>query len=338
MVDSSGLRQPSAGGWQSQGDTWRRDATIGEAGEGDGAPLGAVETTGEANEDDLQVLRYCDFRDFVQHLGIDRRTDASGLVMVAAHHMFAAPLPPDWSEHVDESSARVYFFNALTGESLWIHPEEAMFRQIIEEVRSWRPNQPLSEIFEMSNAHLRKAYSEATEGMSAWSGPYDAPQGPEETGQSPEHGEATVQYYYNSQTGESRWADPRHSVEYDLRQRHTILCECMAAHTQNLAKMAKTGSSDEEDDRSPENIQAFVASLWESLGSGSLPLPRSAEAPSVSPPHSIRRPAYLPEGSDTVRSSMSYLTARSTQSCSTEEARAEALSGEPSIAPRHSVD
>lgn len=269
-----------------------------------------------------KVLQYCDFRDFLRFLGIDPRVDASGLVMVAAHHMFASALPPHWSEHIDESSSRVYFFNKLTGESAWSHPQEALFRELIDEVRCWRPDECIETVFARSDAHLRQAHARAVESMSQWSGPYDAPQGPEEA---PEFGGESSQFFYNATTGESRWSDPRQSVEFDLRQCHSILSECVAGHTQTLAKMSSNDelSSDGEDERRPPLVQAFVQNLWESIGT--LPLPsRQIEAPADAVPKQglPTRPAFLAPGDDTVRSSMSYLTARSETSC-TAEARGE---------------
>lgn len=281
-----------------------------------------------SGQGELQVLQYCDFRDFVQHLGIEPHVDASGLVMVAAHHMFASSLPPSWSEQVDESSSRVYFFNRSSGESLWSHPQEEIFKELIEEVRCWRPDLPLEVIFARSDAHLRKAHSRAAEAMSHWSGPYDVPQGPEEA---PEFGEAP-QFYYNSATAEIRWVDPRQSVEFDLRQRHTILCECIAAHTQTLAKMAKhSDSSEDEDERSPDSsVQAFIQNLWESLGTLPLPVRQPDALPTdAAPPNGIGRPAHLPAGDDTVRSSMSYLTARSTVSQQDEVRGESSARGDP---------
>lgn len=262
------------------------------------------------------VLRYCDFRDFLVHLGIDPRVDASGLVMVAAHHMFAAPLPPHWSEQIDESSSRVYFFNRVSGESLWVHPQAELFRELIEDLRCWPPDEPLEGIFARSDAHLRQAHRNAVEGVSQWTS-YDAPQGPEEA---PEFGDA-AQFFFNAITGESRWSDPRQSVEFDLRQRHSILCECIAAHTQNLAKMAKmhpsSDSSEGENDlNANRSVQALVQNLWESIGTLPLPVRREAAPSEAAPPEGARRPAHLPAGDDTVRSSMSYLTARSNASCS----------------------
>lgn len=289
-----------------------------ESGEGpDGAGSGRSNLSNSAPREGQEVLQYCDFRDFIRHLGIDPRVDASGLVMVAAHHMFAAALPPSWSEQIDESSSRVYFFNQLSGDSLWVHPQAELFRELTEEVRSWPPDEPLEAIFARSDAHLRQAHRNAVESVAQWSA-YDAPQGPEEA---PEFGDS-AQFFFNATTGESRWSDPRQSVEFDLRQRHSILCECIAAHTQTLSRMAKGMSSDSsegENEREAERgVQALVQNLWESLGTLPLPVRREA-APDVAAapaPEGARRPAHLPAGDDTVRSSMSYLTARSSASCS----------------------
>mmetsp|Transcript_60501 Transcript_60501/g.155915 ORF Transcript_60501/g.155915 Transcript_60501/m.155915 type:complete len:307 (-) Transcript_60501:51-971(-) len=265
---------------------------------------------------DVRVLQYIDFRDFLWHLGIDPRVDASGLVMVAAHHMFAAPLPPHWSEQFDEGS-RVYFHNSTTDESLWGHPHEKMFKELVAELETWRPDEPLADVYQKCDAHLRKAQKQASEAISQWTS-HDAPKGPEEA---PENGDgAAAQFYFNNSTGESRWEDPRESVEFDLRQRHAILCECIVTHTQTLAKMlpqTSTRSSESSDgETDAPSVQALVQSLWQSLGT--LPLPaRQSEMPDAPLPAADRRPAHLPSsgGDDTVRSSLSYLTARSTASC-----------------------
>ncbi|CAJ1342882.1 unnamed protein product [Effrenium voratum] len=74
----------------------------------------------------VQALRYCNFEDFLEHLNINH-TSPGGMAMAAAQHMFSAPLPPQWSEQIDENSSRVYFFNRATGESLWTHPQKTIF-------------------------------------------------------------------------------------------------------------------------------------------------------------------------------------------------------------------
>lgn len=264
----------------------------------------------------MRPLQYCEFVNFVSHLGIDPSADGNDLVIVAAQGMFSAPLPPNWSEQLDAENSRVYFYNSLTDESLWVHPQEVLFKELVEEVKLWRPDEPVEKLFGRCETHLRQAHKLTIESLSQWAGPYDAPpSGPEEA---PEDRETASQFFYNAATGESIWADPRLAAEHDLRQRHAILSSCLAAQTQSLARLSNADSSDEED------VQAFVHSLWESLGA--LPRPaRDGLSAEASPPASLgvggspapsaRRPSHLlGDGKDTVRSSISYLSARS--SCS----------------------
>merc|ERR1711988_1733940 len=85
--------------------------------------------------------------------------------------------------------------------------------------------------------------------------------------------------------------------------------------------MAAESSDDGEDYRPQEKVQAFWRNLWASwqrpMASPSRN-PMDVQTPPSVGPQGNRRPAHLPEGSDTVRSSMSYLTARSTTSCDEE--------------------
>jgi len=263
-------------------------------------------------------LQFCDFTDFLRHLDVPLASDASDLAMVAAQRMFSAPLPPHWSEQIDEGSSRVYFFNPITGESLWLHPQEALFRELIEEVRSWSPDMSLEGACARSEAHLQHAHSCAVAAIEQWCA-YSAPHGPEEA---PELGR-TAQFYYNAATGESSWVNPREAVEFELRQRHAILCECVAAHSQNLAKAVTSSESSDGEDMSLSSggAQALVRSLWESLGP--LPLPLLAARPADLPPANASpgRRTAVSGGEDTVRSSRSFLSARSDLSCAADTAR-----------------
>lgn len=270
-------------------------------------------------QNEIQVLQYCDFEDFIRHLGIDPSAEGTELVMVAAQWMFASQLPPHWSEQIDESSSRVYFFNRATGESLWMHPREAVFRELIDEVRGWQADQPLEGICARSDAHLRQAHSRAVESIKQWSA-YPVAQGPEEA---PEVGKAS-QFYFNASSGESSWVDPREDAEFDLRLRHSILCECVSSHSQNLQRTASSDSSDGEVDGrlSSGGAQALVRGLWEALGPLPLPLAAPARPADLPPlgdsPGRRLSSSLLSTGDDTVRSSLSYLSARSTMSCAEE--------------------
>lgn len=271
---------------------------------------------------DVQVLHFCDVTDFFQVLAVDPSTDPTGLLTTAARAMFSSPLPPHWSEHVDEGSSRVYFYNGLTGESSWAHPQENLFREVMDEVRHWHADDPLEVVVKRSDEHLRRAHGLAAEGISQWSGPYDAPQGePEEVR---ENLEGTAHFFFNAATGESLWVDPRVAAEYDLKQRHAILMECLVAHAQMLAQGGLAG--DAPDTQLPYDVTVFATGMWESLGALPLQSPGAEVSMASSAPPSTRRNAYMLEGNDTVRSGMSYLTARST--CSTGNA-----ADSPTVAP-----
>lgn len=253
-----------------------------------------------------EALNYCNFEDFLEHLGLDH-TSASGLTIAAAQQMFSAPLPPQWSEQVDENSSRVYFFNRATGDSLWMHPQKSIFEDLLQEVQCWQPDNSLEEIAARADAHLRQAQRTAVEALAQWSA-FDAPQGPEEA---PEFAESS-QFYFNATAGESSWADPRQSVEFDLRLRHSILSECISAfRVLGLPDESSEGEvSSHADGRDVALPQAFGGDLGELLGSLTLPLRHveRLELPKAGVP--IR--PNVSAGDETGRTELSYLTARST--------------------------
>lgn len=253
-----------------------------------------------------EVMRFCDFTEFTRHLGIDPNTASDSPLMVAARRMFADPLPPLWSEQVDEASSRVYFFHRITGESLWMHPQESLFREIVAEVGAWKADEgeTTESVLARSEGFLRLAHGRALDAIAQWSGPYDVPQGgPEEA--APED-EGAQQFYFNSATGESCWSDPRQSVEFDLRQVHAVLCDCLAAFA--AAQKADVSSEEDDLDRSRTFGQSFRDNLMLSLK-----LPLAAMPMDASPPSGAgtARPSHLPPEIDTSRSGATYLTARS---------------------------
>merc|ERR1712151_1333266 len=69
---------------------------------------------------------------FVQSLGIDPIKESDMLWI--AEEAFHAQLPPSWSEHTDERG-RVYFHNAAAGESMWQHPLDSLFHEIVDYYR-----------------------------------------------------------------------------------------------------------------------------------------------------------------------------------------------------------
>mmetsp|Transcript_121229 Transcript_121229/g.387335 ORF Transcript_121229/g.387335 Transcript_121229/m.387335 type:complete len:218 (-) Transcript_121229:1097-1750(-) len=87
------------------------------------------------------VLRRPEFQDFCWDLGVSPAIHgqaADSVEMVAVRHMFAAPLPPEWSQHQDPRTGHSYFFDCLRGASSWKHPQDALFRDVLAEVQAWQ--------------------------------------------------------------------------------------------------------------------------------------------------------------------------------------------------------
>jgi len=177
---------------------------------------------------DQELLQYCDFGDFLKNLSIDRRKETGSLAIVAAQHMFSSPLPPDWTEQIEENSGRVYFWNAVTGESGWLHPQEKLFKSIIAEVRKWPDTDGPDAIQSKGDQFIKDAYRDALADIGNWTA-YAA--GEDET--------ASVgsQYYYNSATEQTSWTDPRKAMQFDLWQRHSLLSKIIDDHAKRFAKL-----------------------------------------------------------------------------------------------------
>lgn len=179
-------------------------------------------------EDLLEVLQHCEYEDFRRLLGPKAASGASEVVMTASKRMYASPLPPDWSEQVDHDSSYLYFYNKVTGESLWEHPQRGLFIELIQEVASWRENDSMEMVVARSDMHMRQAHMNASDTISSWS----AVECDDGAG-------GLTSYYANLSTGETRWSDPRKTLEFDLWQRQYILSACMATHAEELEMNAR---------------------------------------------------------------------------------------------------
>lgn len=132
------------------------------------------------------------------------------------HEAFEAPLPVDWTEHVD-AEGRVYFFNQISEESTWSHPMDGVYRELIAFIKRVRaedaPPQP-ERLADKVREHLLEVHQRALTHLEGWSGPYVA-----ETGQ----------YYFNERLRLSTWVSPIDGWEYELAVRHSVLYRCLLA-------------------------------------------------------------------------------------------------------------
>eukprot|EP00930_Biecheleria_cincta_P081128 TRINITY_DN6981_c0_g1_i1.p1 TRINITY_DN6981_c0_g1~~TRINITY_DN6981_c0_g1_i1.p1 ORF type:complete len:466 (+),score=70.45 TRINITY_DN6981_c0_g1_i1:38-1399(+) len=171
-------------------------------------------------EDDAQVecsLKHYSLENFVQLLNCSGDDDE--VVILASRHMYALPLPPGWSEEVDRESESIFFYYEISDLSAWTHPQEQLFAELLDEVRSWGPEESTETIMTKVETHMHQAHSAAVRTISDWT---SVPCDQQIHGQS--------EYYVKRTTGESKWVDPRESLEFDLGQRQSVLIACLQAH------------------------------------------------------------------------------------------------------------
>jgi len=99
-------------------------------------------------------------------------------------------LPSSWSLHVD-AKGRAYFWNGLSNESLWTHPDHEIFNAII---RLFRLSLQHAEPTEFLDQILTKLSQQDVSADARWSGPFLAEDG--------------NQYWYDSEKDASMWYDP----------------------------------------------------------------------------------------------------------------------------------
>merc|ERR1712083_887063 len=111
---------------------------------------------------------------------------------------------------------RIYFYNSVTDESRWAHPQDAPFREILDEVRRWSPDIPTEAVVAAIDAHLREFRERAVASLEPWSGPYTAPVEAESSPELTAECGPEAEYYFNSRTRESCWEHPAIVWEYEL--------------------------------------------------------------------------------------------------------------------------
>mmetsp|Transcript_46262 Transcript_46262/g.93342 ORF Transcript_46262/g.93342 Transcript_46262/m.93342 type:complete len:276 (+) Transcript_46262:108-935(+) len=158
-----------------------------------------------------------DLLEYGQSLGVqDFETGKDTDLKWVVHEAFEAPLPNNWTEHVD-AEGRVYFFNQISEESTWSHPMDGVYRELIAFIKSVRAEDSSTQPEQLADKvreHLLEVHQRALTHLEGWSGPYAA-----ETGQ----------YYFNERLRVSTWVSPIDGWEYELAVRHSVLYRCLLA-------------------------------------------------------------------------------------------------------------
>eukprot|EP00927_Polykrikos_kofoidii_P019731 TRINITY_DN19248_c0_g1_i1.p1 TRINITY_DN19248_c0_g1~~TRINITY_DN19248_c0_g1_i1.p1 ORF type:complete len:1220 (-),score=232.36 TRINITY_DN19248_c0_g1_i1:32-3691(-) len=139
----------------------------------------------------VEMLEFC------KSLNIDPVNESDMLWI--AEDAFHAPLPVGWTEHQNENG-HTYFHNTSTGQSVWQHPLDGLFRDCVEYYREvntiggfWGVDGRISDMEEEIRRDLHD-----------WIELFD------------EHGE---KYYFHRITEQSRFDDPRNELYHSLYQR-----------------------------------------------------------------------------------------------------------------------
>jgi len=135
--------------------------------------------------------------EFVKGLGIDPVEDEA--ILWIAEDALHAPLPPSWSEHMD-TDGRVYYHNSAAEESSWKHPMDNVFREIVE---YYRRVVSIGGFWEVEDS-LIAIERDIKRQIDDWVDLVD------------EEGE---KFYYNRQSDETQYIDPRLALYHPLYAR-----------------------------------------------------------------------------------------------------------------------
>mmetsp|Transcript_33704 Transcript_33704/g.60994 ORF Transcript_33704/g.60994 Transcript_33704/m.60994 type:complete len:951 (+) Transcript_33704:83-2935(+) len=147
-------------------------------------------------------------------LEVDRDSEAPLFDILS--DLFQKGLPRHWSLQVD-AKQRMFFWNELTGESSWSHPDHEVFKAVVDLYRL-SLKQPNASFFLRQVSGQLELQSRQEE--KDWDGPYTT-----ETGH---------QYWHNAALDKSVWQDP----VMELRRRHAVRAESVQALLRDAEKSA----------------------------------------------------------------------------------------------------
>eukprot|EP00397_Hematodinium_sp_SG-2012_P029686 GEMP01031387.1.p1 GENE.GEMP01031387.1~~GEMP01031387.1.p1 ORF type:complete len:261 (+),score=49.37 GEMP01031387.1:122-904(+) len=160
-------------------------------------------------------LRLTDFYDFARYLN----PRGSPLALEVVEVAWKTHLPAGWTEESHEG--KLYFFNHLTEQAVWVHPLDQTFRDVMTEVRAWEEDMcDFAAACNLAASHIDIAARAAFEDLNNWRGPF--------VSENPEEDNETQVYYYNALTKGSSWECPLTFWDQDLRFRAEALERCIS--------------------------------------------------------------------------------------------------------------
>jgi len=168
-----------------------------------------------------------DLRQYGLTLGVD--IEWAEELRWVVQEAFTAPLPKGWAEHKDDDG-RVYFWHDESEESVWEHPMDAIYRDLLGLVSRVRQDAPAGAAdaeqrrVRAIEQHVQGVHKRAVDSLENWSGPYAS-----------EYGE----YYYNAALNVSSWHCPLEDWERELATSERILSGCLLSELRPRARKVK---------------------------------------------------------------------------------------------------
>lgn len=149
---------------------------------------------------------------YARYLGMDPITD--GDLLWIAEEALKAPLPAEWTEHLDKAD-RVFYNNVQTHVSSWTHPLEKIHRDTYKTIVNFRSRNLSKEEktveLEKMRGRLEKAERKAYQDLQEWTEDVNA-QG--------------LRFFYNQKQDRSVWTDPRPAQRHKFNLSWKALREC----------------------------------------------------------------------------------------------------------------
>ncbi|KAG2765878.1 hypothetical protein PC112_g25619, partial [Phytophthora cactorum] len=98
-------------------------------------------------------------RDHARSLGVD--PDSESYLLPLVQEALLAELPADWEQGETEDGT-LYYFNSSTEESIWEHPLDAHYRELIQAKKEEHAAQPTETIPEAPAADTKSSSTSST--------------------------------------------------------------------------------------------------------------------------------------------------------------------------------
>jgi|EP01047_Picozoa_sp_COSAG01_P067638 hypothetical protein len=162
----------------------------------------------DAEPDALEIVQ------FARYLGMDPIEDCAFLWI--AEQALVAPLPDDWSEHMD-AEGNVYYYNVVTDESSWEHPMDQYYRNLFLKVQREHEEKKAKEEEERRREEMERQDREKAARLME-----------EERLLARERAALLIQRNYRGRLGRKKYL--RHLDEMDTRQRHMAAAKVQAVY------------------------------------------------------------------------------------------------------------